>query len=186
MIRQQTKPMESNLEIEVVIVYENFAAGIRAKSMLDRLSAALQPEFGINRGLWKFELLDYPQLREQAAIEALKADMIVVSTNGDSDLPEHIKNWIESWLPQKREGLAALIALLDHPQQKTDSWPAYTYLRQVANEGKMDFFFCKTHDWEQPSEYAVDVADCPRKSISQPFAEVVGQGADWRGWGIND
>ena len=170
-------PMDHVLEI--VIVYEDFAAGVRAKRILDRLGAALKPAIEINTGLWKFELLDDPQLREHAASEASKADMIVVSARGDSDLPTAVKNWVERWLAQKGGGLAALVALLDHPPQTDDSsWPAYAYLLQVAGEGKMDFF-CKTSDRVQPSEYTVEIAHRQPGSMSR-------QDPAWRSWCINN
>ena len=76
--------MNENVVFKIVIAYENFAAGIRAKKMLERLTSELQPDFQINSDVWKFEMLGHRRLREQATTEASEADMIVVSARGEA------------------------------------------------------------------------------------------------------
>src|SRR5262249_15063283 len=105
--------------------------------------------------VWEFGALNYPHLREQAAAEALGADLIVISVRGDAELPDHVKNWIGRWAPRKR-GEAALVALLQ--QDPGSCEPLDDYLRQVAEQGRMDFF-CKAGNWHQAEpEYVVEIA----------------------------
>jgi hypothetical protein len=174
--------MKENVVFKIVIAYENFAAGIRAKKMLERLASELQPDFQINSDVWEFEMLGHRRLREQAATEASEADMIVVSARGDAELPAHVKNWVDGWLPQRRGGLTALVALLDLEEKSSSAQSTCAYLRQVAGKGRMDFF-CKAGDWEhRDSEYTVEIVH-PQ---SNPPGRVPAFPEDIRYWGINE
>jgi hypothetical protein len=136
--------MERNPLFKILIAYETFSSGVRAREMSERLAARLQSEFEMSSDIWKFELLNHPQLREQAATEAAEADMVIMAARRAADLPAHIRDWIESWLPQRKEGsAAALVALLDEPEEeesRAETPPLGAYLRRVAEEGHMDFF----------------------------------------------
>ena len=174
------------LAFKIVIAYENFAAGIRAKEVSERLGAQLQPQFEINSDFWKFELLKHPQLREQAALEASEADMIVISADGAGELPVCLKKWFEIWVPEKVGRHSALVALLDREEEtagRMDSFSAY--LRVMAEKGSMDFF-CKAGGWRhQAIEDTVE--NMPgRLEHSVPVMDGLIHHNAWRGWGIND
>jgi hypothetical protein len=179
--------MERNPAFKIVIAYENLAAGLRAKEMTERLAAQLESELEVKSDLWKFEMLDHPQLRGHAATAAAAADMVVVSTGRSDELPAHVQTWIDDWLPLKKGGVTALVALVD-PATESPGKPSRlcAYLRQVAEEGGMDFFsqpavsrrgrwddsFATLQPWAKDSSLVLDGA------FQDPPA--------WRGWGIND
>lgn len=142
----------SNSLLKIVIVHGDLITGIHAAAVLRRLAAGLDAEFEIksdewriDSGVWKFEMLHDPELWEQAASEAVEADMIIISAGGD-ELPVCVEQWIESVLPLKAGGPAALVALLDQSDEASGGpLRLEVYLRRLAEQFGLDFF-CNTED----------------------------------------
>ena len=134
-------------EFSLVTVYEDFAACVRASEMVKRLAGELSPEFGIRGSAWKFESLRHARHRNRAAAKACAAYMIIISSSASAELPSHVLGWIESWLPHRRTGPAALVALLELEEVLTSaqSPPLYAALRRMAEEANLDFF-CNVGD----------------------------------------
>jgi hypothetical protein len=175
----------------IVIAYEDFDTGLRAKEMLARLSNELNPEFEVQRDVWKFELLGHSPLRKQAALEASAADMILIAARAETELPEHVKSWIEEWAAQRDGRVAALVALLDQEEAEPvlpGQAPALcAFLQQTAEAAGMDFF-CKTGNWQQQDfEYVFfETTHHPAAPKPQILEEVLYQEGSRREWGIND
>lgn len=141
--------------LRAILVYEDVAAALRAQDLIHRLASELQPEFELSNEVWKFELLRHLQLKEEARAEAVEADLIIISAGKDTELPEMITSWIESWLADKVGRHTSLIALFNREEPSTaeaDVKPqsAREYLRRAAEIGGMDFF-CNiaTPEWRQ-------------------------------------
>ena len=71
----------------VVLVFEDFNTGRRAKEAYDFLVANLTHEWQVTSEMWKFELLSSPELRKMAAKDAAVANLVIVSSRGDRELP---------------------------------------------------------------------------------------------------
>jgi hypothetical protein len=129
--------------IKIFIAYETAAVAVRAKIMAEELAAELQSACDS----WPMDLLAHPDLCRQAAAAAAEADMIIIAASGAEESPSHARNWIETWLPQKKNGPTALVLLLDQEGESLGSPPPFcVYLLQVAERGNMDFF-CSASQW---------------------------------------
>ena len=183
--------MDKSPPFRIVIAYEDFDAGLRAKDMLARLSSELCPEFEVTQDVWKFELLGHAPLRKQAALEASGADMILIAARAEAELPPHVKRWIEEWARQRDGRVAALVALLDQDQAEQLSSgqppPLCAFLQQTAEAAGMDFF-CKTGDWRQQDfEYVFfETTHHHETATPQVLEEVLHHDGPAREWGIND
>jgi hypothetical protein len=130
--------------LNAVMAYEETSTAERAKEMCDHLACTLKGHYGSGLRLWKFDLLRIPELRDVAATDAAGADMILIATHGDGELPTEVKAWIDGWLVEKRkmyERQSTLAALFD-ALPKTVGIPAlaqFAYLQRVARKGNMDF-----------------------------------------------
>ncbi len=141
-----------NSVLKTIIVHKDLTTGIEAVAVLRRLVAQLDARFEIksgawqiNNGAWNFEMLRDPEPWQQAATAAIEADIIIFSA-GDSELPACVRNWIESVLPMKAAGPAALVALLDRWHEASGEPPRLcVYLRRLAEQCGVDFF-CNTDD----------------------------------------
>jgi hypothetical protein len=167
--------MQTNQVFKVVIVYENFGAAVQAKEMSERLAAELNSKCDT----WKFEMLAHPGLREHAARDAAEADMIIVAARGEGPLPDYVKEWIQTWLPCKKESPAILVALIDEESNRVnrenidredavaDLPDNFQYLRQVAERGAMDFLSNLDH-FPAPATEELQQAPEPSPSITSP------------------
>jgi hypothetical protein len=149
--------MQTELQFKIVVVYENLQAALRARQMSERLATELRHEGGIHCALWKYNLLAEPSLRSQATTEAAAAGMVIVSASS-TEVPVHLKCWIEDWPAPTHQNRAALVVMLDdHAEQACQTAPITSYVREVARARGADFF-CKAggwwrHDWEPIGDF---------------------------------
>lgn len=127
-------PPGHGASVKVVIAYDNLDVARRAEAVYERLSHRLQETFAFQQRLWRFDVLEEDSLRAQAVRDAADADIVIVAMQDDSEVPEAVRNWLESLLG-RTPGAAALVALL-----QTHRAPVQPYLEDVARRGGMDFF----------------------------------------------
>lgn len=127
-------PDTRDAAIRILIAYDTIQTGKRAEAIYERLLERLGNNFEFEQQLWRFDLLGDPLLRELAAQDAAQADIVIIATDNDSDLPIAVQQWLESALKQ-HVGAAALVALTRHHQP-----PVQPYLEDIARRGGMDFF----------------------------------------------
>src|SRR5215472_3328939 len=81
-------------ELKVLLLYEDAETGLRAKRSVAALYGQGDLDAGVETRLWRLDLLSTAWLREQAAAEAVDADVIIVSLHGDDELPEAMREWL--------------------------------------------------------------------------------------------
>jgi hypothetical protein len=146
--------MARSAPFKILIVYEPWMAyatlgvAVRPHEMSERLAGVLRSHCETECDLWTFELLRHPRLRDWAATEAGGANMIIIAARGDKELPDHVKAWIESWLPQRREGLGILVGILGEEAEPPGETRLCACLRQMAEKGHMRFF-SQADRWSQ-------------------------------------
>ena len=128
------RPDARDAAIRILIAYDTIQTGKRAEMIYERLLERLGNNFEFEQQLWRFDLLEDHILRELAAQDAAQADIVIIATDNDSDLPISVQLWLESALEQ-HVGAAALVALTRHHKP-----PVQPYLEDVARRGGMDFF----------------------------------------------
>ncbi|MGD0813654.1 MAG: hypothetical protein ABSA83_08635 [Verrucomicrobiota bacterium] len=125
----------------IFMACENQAVSIQARRVQSQVEALCGDEIVIVSKFWNFALLRQEQLRDYAAIEAAEAEMIVISCRAGSDLPPHVKAWMERWPVRPQANQAALVALIDHDKQTwADPHGHIAYMRQIADCRGLDFF----------------------------------------------
>ena len=100
-----------NPVFKAVLIYENFAAGVRAQCFCERLVRALDST--LEEQMWSFDALGIREARNAAASAARKADVVIVSVLGHTDLPSTIRAWLDMWLWLLDKQNPALVALFD-------------------------------------------------------------------------
>lgn len=134
-----TDPDDSPI-LNVVVVYDNLGAGQRGMSIL----ASLVDQFRgarveIRAQLWRFDLLDDPQWFNAALGEAIRADMLIVSTGSmNSHLPATVNDWLNQCLARK-QGFGGAIVALPGAASEPDA-PRFQFLKSAAIEAGLDFF----------------------------------------------
>jgi hypothetical protein len=153
-IRAQFKP-----SFKIFIACEDQAALVQARKVQRQLEALCGDEIIITPKFWNFALMRHEALREFAVQEAARADMIVISLRPDSEIPDHVKSWMDSLPVRPEAGRAALIALIGRGQERAVTLhPHVPYLRQIAERRGLDFF-CNLNGGQLLDDAATDLQD---------------------------
>jgi hypothetical protein len=140
---EETAPAESHAveEFKFVIAYDDLSAGRRGMRVIADLARRAGGETKWRLLPWKFDILKNPVYRLLATCDAVKADLIMISTNAAHGLPPAVEVWIKSSLEQKRGDRAAVVALLgpsDHLDQPGS--PRLHLVQQATEASGLDFF----------------------------------------------
>ena len=97
--------------VKAVLIYENFAAGVRARWFCEKFVHLL--DVRLEETDWSFDALGIREIREAAAGAARKADVVMLSVSGRKKLPGTIKTWLDMWLWRLDSEDPAFVALFD-------------------------------------------------------------------------
>ncbi len=124
-------------ELSLAFVYEDEASQMWAAETSERIAA--RTGYGRVRSTWwKLQDLYQPGVMAGAVSKAMRADIIVLATRGTEGMPLPFYFWVNAWLPHRRCGSGALIALLGATVGKSAPGRLRNYLKAVARQGRME------------------------------------------------
>lgn len=100
--------MHGSSVLRIVIAYENYATGVHAMSMSQRLAGQFESEVEVDRELWSFKALSDPELLHRASTAASSADMLIVA---GTKIPPLVQQWIQGWAERRVDAPAAVVLL---------------------------------------------------------------------------
>jgi hypothetical protein len=132
---------EAAANFSVVIAYDTPQTARRAMRLVDGVVEQFGREWNVHRNLWRFDILGLPVARQSATADAAKANLLVIATGGDADLPAPVKAWLAEWSAKTISGVAALVGLLPSPRIVAEGQsPVHRFLQATAREAGQDFF----------------------------------------------
>ncbi len=132
---------ETPLRLDVLLVYEDFATGLRAREALEHWVHQLEVQADARVNLWRFDLLRDSSDARQAAREAFEADIIVLAAHGQGGLPSWIKTWLQQALASRADRPTALVASLDESaRDSAGENPVLTQVEALAQEAGVELF----------------------------------------------
>ncbi len=168
-------PLRKASAFNIVTFYEDFASAARACKAFDSLARNFcndLPDLSSHATLWSFGMLGMSGLTTAIFQLSASADVLVVSANGDKDLPPHIAKWVERCISREPNAKPVLVALVDDELEANGSAaPLLLSLLQIANR-RQARFLCNTglkEDLERyfPAELGSDGSSGPvRETIS--------------------
>ena len=123
----------------VVIMYEDFGTGKRAKKALDYVAEELGNGLEFRRSLWRLDVLQDPKLNVPTVPPLEEVDVVMISLRGDRQLPAKIRAAIDERLAQTANHECALVALFESTPSATRS-SVYACLANIARQHRLDFF----------------------------------------------
>ena len=136
--------------LNAVIAYGDVAAGQRAMRTLAHVTRKLGDEMELCPQPWRFEVLEDPACRALASADAVNADMLIISTSSESELPAAVESWITACLALKRGTSAAVVALLGSEVKPDElASPRFQFVQAAAREAGLDFFAPLPHREDQ-------------------------------------
>lgn len=177
---------ESRPTLNVVIIYEDFAAGKHAKATYDYLVNQLGRDFEFSNQMWKFDVLGIPKMRQMAVKDAAASDLIIVSTHGVGELPAEVRLWVDEWAENKGHA-RALVTLVDRPKDLFASDPSIrSYLEDSAKRANVDFF-AQPDDWpDRDDDFSLEQNSERAQKTSVMVADLINNNAAGGHWGINE
>ena len=128
----------------IVLVYEDFESASKARAALPQLLQEFRPDEQIDgigaTSFWKFDLLQYAALAEQAVEEASCAEVILVSMHGAQALPGDVVEWMSRFLARREDSTGLLLILLDESAERTQTAEELVArLRAAAGTAGLEF-----------------------------------------------
>lgn len=123
----------------VVIMYEDFGTGTRAKKGLDYVAEELGNDLEFRNSMWRLDVLQEPKVNIRAASALAEADLLMISLRGDRQLSAKIRALIDERLAQTANHNCALVALFEGVTPATRS-SVYSCLAKLARQHCLDFF----------------------------------------------
>ena len=106
--------------LKVVILYEDFATGLRAKSILDRMMNRLDTETECHNDWCRLDMLRQAVFRMEIMRKVAEVDILVASAHGDSKPFAELERWLEEWVHRRANRAGALVLSLDAGAKDTD------------------------------------------------------------------
>ena len=130
----------SGKPLRIVIVYEDLPARLRMQNAFWMLTRKLSKEYDFECFWYGFSELNHSRVAARAQVAAVAADLILFSVNVETEPPESVKSWIESWIELKATQDAAMAALLNRAKRPgKHKMRIWTYLNYMAQRAGMSF-----------------------------------------------
>ncbi len=155
---------ESKPTLNIVIAYADQLTYQIAMRACSRVLRRIRRSFTVHSVWFSFDALGRAYVLEQAAVAAVKSDLIFCSVYATETLPAPVKAWIVRWLPRTGQSDGALVALLKTTDQ-TNRAPlnAEIDLSVVAKAARMDFLV-KVFDQPVPETSPFDLPHTARRT----------------------
>lgn len=137
------RPVDFNLApqflAKVLVIYEDYNTGIRAKYRYEELTRHIEPE-SKELSMWKTDHLSHKGIRNLATLEASEAHLVIVSVSGEETLSEPTREWLSDWLARSDKQTYALLALVDVTETLDGDAPTVGELRHAIGGSSVRFF----------------------------------------------
>ncbi len=110
--------ISDQVPLNLLIIYENAPAARRALRIVSRLASQAGDDIACHCTFWRYDLLLDLEWRRAATIDALQADLTILSGRDAHEMPPRVNQWMEECRLHRGERSHALLALFD----ADDSW----------------------------------------------------------------
>lgn len=127
--------------LQVMVLYEDFATGLRAKSILDRLMLRFDSAAEWRSDWFRLDLLRQPRLAIETLCKVAAADIVMVSVHGTGREYREFEAWLEVWMHRRGNRSGALVVSLDaDAQHSVDGQKTLLRFRVLAAKTGMVLF----------------------------------------------
>ena len=196
----EARDEDASQGLNVLVVYENLTAGQRAMRLCRDLTVQQQDGFTLQPRFWRLDLIADAVCGGFAIADAVQAELVIVSTSSQAELPKPAQHWLKLCLAVARKGgtCAAVVALLATNEQFNEAYFSnLQFLRSLAQEAGVEFF-APFANRKQDVRAKVTVASEAHRQLggidapaAWPIAQArqfraYGGNTNYREWGIND
>jgi hypothetical protein len=160
----------------IAVVYENAETREAGVAFCESLVQRFRGQVGFDVSWWPFSLLAEAEASSEALKRAGEADYIVFASSSESELTDHVRNWVEHLVLQRGEREGTLVGL-PHPAKAQLTAPAkvHFYLRSVAHRAGMDYLTEIPQDIGQPIEDSPEFFSQRAQTVTSVLDEILNQ-----------
>lgn len=125
---------------KVVVAFDDTTTSSPALKTCEYVIQQLGTDVPVRRKIVDFKQATTPQRRAAAARDAAKADMVIVATSEEDQLPASMQEWMDQWSVNRSANEGALVAILNRPANVQSRSGVRDQLASVARQAHMDFF----------------------------------------------
>lgn len=156
-------------DLRILLAYQDDTIGRQALRICLQLIHGAAADTGLQQQVWSFASLVPAELRSTIMHDATDADMLIIASHGNRELPAHVKNWLEEWADTHEDKDVALVGVVDQmPGTSEAASPCLAFLSTMARQGRTRFF--------------AKSVSAPRANLGSGTASI-GFGSNW---GINE
>jgi len=140
-------------KINVLVAYDNFGSGCRAMTLLKRIAGRGRVRGELTHVMWRFDLMADAAFFELAVSAAVAANVVVIATAEEYQLPRTVREWVVQWLLRKADVPQALVATFEHnPAKASGHGRIAADLETLAGPAReFDFGRVQGNDWAMDS-----------------------------------
>ena len=175
--------------LNVLVMYEDSVTSLRAEYLMAHLPGRFEvDDTKLKTKLWRVDSLNKSILRELATVEAVAADVIIISLHGTRELSSEVCEWLNHWRNRKEDRHYALGILLDtQVMRQGKNHPVVAYLEQIAQESGADVFYSiKEPPPTAPDETSLEDIDERASYISEVIKSILRHSEPRHGKGSNE
>jgi hypothetical protein len=131
-------PSTPSRNFKVVVAFDDSAASSPALKTCEYVIQQLGDDIHVRRKIVDFNRDTSPERRAAAARDAAKADMVIVATRENEQLPLPMQEWVDEWSAKRATNEGALVAILNRATRTGSR--VRDQLANVARQAHMDFF----------------------------------------------
>lgn len=126
--------------VHIFVAYDDQKAYGRARRMLTKAFAGECHAAEVWPVSWRFDELELEPWRQQALAEAVRADILIVSTSSDGALPIPVTEWLQDCFATRRNLSTTVVSLgdSDEAERQPESF-CRRFLRDAAAGAGLDF-----------------------------------------------
>jgi hypothetical protein len=166
----------------VAVAYEDVATRDFALQLCDSLSQKFRNDLEFEFTWWGFKYLTEPEIAQQAAEAAAKADLIIVCVNRAGNFPAEVEQWFKEWSSERLLTEGALVVVEASGDAAEALASQHEALRSLAQRANLDYLAIPLPNRTPPSN---ELKKLPETSGETDF-NWFGERFHSSGWGINE
>jgi len=139
--------------LRIVVVYEDYAAHVRAHHIHDYLVAHLESELPMEFSWWSFDQLQEALHVDTSVRATASADLVIFSARPGDEWRPAVNLWVASWTRQRAGRPGAVAVVFSQPVSSSNTVPCGRQIRlqSVASGAGMDFLPQKIEHLPNPA-----------------------------------
>lgn len=129
---------EHQYEIDVVVLYDDLAAGRWAGETISSVSDSQRDNICFRLKPWRLDFLNDPEWTTVACAEAAQAQLLFVSLSRIGNITHKVENWLRAWMRDKQGRDAAIVLMAEDTKEKSGS--PIAILKDLAINAGVNFF----------------------------------------------